>query len=95
MEEAALNLLVELEQDLKKCRGQSYNNDSNMSVMYSSLQSRIRGKNVFAEFVPCAAHILNLVVLMRKKRALKLFYSFLLYKDFTVFFRHILIDEMY
>ncbi|GFQ80365.1 hypothetical protein TNCT_609601 [Trichonephila clavata] len=46
MEAAALNLLEELKLDLKICRGQSYDNASNMSGVYSGPQSRIREKNV-------------------------------------------------
>ncbi|GFR25367.1 DUF4371 domain-containing protein [Trichonephila clavata] len=58
MEEAAPNLLEDLKLDLKNCRSRSYDNASNMSGVYSGLQSRIREKNVFAEFVPCAAYSL-------------------------------------
>ncbi|GFR22168.1 zinc finger MYM-type protein 1 [Trichonephila clavata] len=46
MEEAALNLLEELKLDLKNCRGQSYDNASNMSEVYSGLQLRIREKSL-------------------------------------------------
>ncbi|GFQ65426.1 DUF4371 domain-containing protein [Trichonephila clavata] len=97
MEEAALNLLEELKLDLKKCRGQSYDNASNMSGVYSGLQSRIREKNVFAEFVTCAAHSLNLAGCFATAKACTeaLLYSFLLCKDLTAFFRHLLIDGVY
>lgn len=50
----------ELKLDINNCRGQSYDNASNMSGVYSGLQTRIRGKNQLAEYVPCAAHSLNL-----------------------------------
>ncbi|GFT70207.1 zinc finger MYM-type protein 1 [Trichonephila clavipes] len=60
MEEAALNLLKELKLDFKNCRDKSYDNASNMPGVYSGLQSRIREKNVFAEFVPYASPSLNL-----------------------------------
>nr|XP_015907953.1 zinc finger MYM-type protein 1-like [Parasteatoda tepidariorum] len=43
-------------------RGQSYDNSSNMADKYNSLQARIKNLNHLAEFVPCAAHSLNLVV---------------------------------
>ncbi|XP_047127583.1 uncharacterized protein LOC101241302 [Hydra vulgaris] len=47
--------------DIKYCRGQSYDNASNMAGKYSGLQARIREKNPLAEYVPCFAHSLNLV----------------------------------
>lgn len=37
LEEATLSLLEKLEMDVDKCRGQSYDNASNMSVIYSGL----------------------------------------------------------
>lgn len=47
--------------DLLKCRGQSYDNASNMSGMYSGLKARILEVSPLASYVPCAAHSLNLV----------------------------------
>ncbi|XP_074112948.1 zinc finger MYM-type protein 1-like [Cotesia typhae] len=47
--------------DIMNCRGQSYDNASNMSGIYSSLQTRIKTINPVADYVPCAAHSLNLV----------------------------------
>ena len=43
------------------CRGQSYDNASNMSGKYGGLQAPIREENELAEWVPCFAHSLNLV----------------------------------
>ena len=43
------------------CRGQAYDNAANMAGKYSGLQARIKKINSVAEFVPCAAHSLNLV----------------------------------
>lgn len=60
MEEATLSLLEKLELDVDNCRGQSYDNASNMSGIHSGLQARIERKNDLAECVPCAAHSLNL-----------------------------------
>ena len=42
-------------------RGQSYDNASNMSGIYSGLQARIKTINPLADYVHCAAHSLNLV----------------------------------
>jgi hypothetical protein len=47
--------------NIMDCRGQSYDNASNMSGCYSGLQTRITDINELAIFVPCAAHSLNLV----------------------------------
>ena len=62
--ELATRLLTFLDQhgiDIKKYRGQSYNNASNMSEMYNGMQSILLEKCQFAAFIPCAAHSLNLV----------------------------------
>ncbi|XP_047132697.1 zinc finger MYM-type protein 1-like [Hydra vulgaris] len=55
------SFLEEAKLDIKYCRGQSYDNASNMAGKYSGLQARIREKNPLAEYVPCFAHSLNLV----------------------------------
>nr|XP_047144727.1 zinc finger MYM-type protein 1-like [Hydra vulgaris] len=47
--------------DINNCRGQSYDNASNMSGRYTGLQARIKKVNPLATFVPCSAHSLNLV----------------------------------
>lgn len=44
------------------CRGQSYDNASNMSGIYKGVQIRIIGMNPLAVYVPCSAHSLNLVL---------------------------------
>lgn len=46
---------------LSDCRGQTYDNASNMAGRYSGLQARIRAINPVALFDPCAGHSLNLV----------------------------------
>ncbi|XP_065664514.1 zinc finger MYM-type protein 1-like [Hydra vulgaris] len=63
--EYVFNLVVGILQfhriDIKNCRSQSYDNASNMSGIYSGVQARFREINHLAEWVPCAAHSLNLV----------------------------------
>lgn len=57
-------ILKKLENDgleLENCKGQGYDNGSNMSGAYRGVQARILQKNAEAIFVPCAAHSLNLV----------------------------------
>lgn len=56
-----VSLLKELEISINNCIGQSYDNASNMSGKYSGLQAQIKQLSPKAEYVPCAAHSLNLV----------------------------------
>ena len=46
---------------LEDCRGQTCDNASNMSGTYSGVQARFHQVKTLAEWVPCAAHSLNLV----------------------------------
>ncbi|XP_039306752.1 zinc finger MYM-type protein 1-like [Solenopsis invicta] len=59
--ETVSKTLIDLDIDISSCRGQSYDNAANMSGAYSGLQMRIKELNPLAEYVPCAAHSLNLV----------------------------------
>ncbi|KAB0790441.1 hypothetical protein PPYR_15163, partial [Photinus pyralis] len=59
--EAVLKVLSTNSIDITDCRGQSYDNASNMSGAYTGLQARIKERNPKAHYVPCAAHSLNLV----------------------------------
>ncbi|KYN03086.1 Zinc finger MYM-type protein 1 [Cyphomyrmex costatus] len=47
--------------DIKNCRGQSYDNASNMSGIYNGVQAKIRDICPYSEYIPCSAHSLNLV----------------------------------
>ena len=47
--------------DIKNCRGQSYDNASNMSGKYNGLQAKVKNLCEYADFVPCFGHSLNLV----------------------------------
>ncbi|XP_050065150.1 uncharacterized protein LOC126554084 [Aphis gossypii] len=47
--------------DINDCRGQGFDNGSNMAGIYNGVQAHILQKNKLAVFVPCAAHSLNLV----------------------------------
>lgn len=46
--------------DIQNCRGQAYDNGSNMTGKYNGVQVNILEKNQFATFIPCTAHCLNL-----------------------------------
>lgn len=47
--------------NIQNCRGQSYDNANNMSGIYNGLQAKILNLSPLAQYVPCAAHSLNLV----------------------------------
>uniref|UniRef100_A0A8D8TQ54 Zinc finger MYM-type protein 1 n=2 Tax=Cacopsylla melanoneura TaxID=428564 RepID=A0A8D8TQ54_9HEMI len=51
-----MNFLKEMDLDIKDCRGQSYDNASNMSGKYNGLQAKIKEISPHAEYVPCFAH---------------------------------------
>lgn len=61
MEDALIKKFTELGIEIENCRGQAYDNASNMSEKYNGLQARIKKYSKNAVFVPCAAHSLNLV----------------------------------
>ena len=58
---ALLKHLESIGVNIDDCRGQSYDNVSNMSGRYNGMQAHIRNVNDLAVFVPCTAHSLNLV----------------------------------
>ncbi|GBM93070.1 hypothetical protein AVEN_21410-1 [Araneus ventricosus] len=47
--------------DIQNCRGQGFDNGSNMAGKYEGVQAHIFKINYLTKFVPCAAYILNLV----------------------------------
>ncbi|KAE9522916.1 hypothetical protein AGLY_016727 [Aphis glycines] len=49
-----IEVLKNNEIPIEDCRGQSYDNATNMSGHYSGLQTRIKNINPLAEYVPCA-----------------------------------------
>ena len=59
--DTVVDFLNENKIPLSNCRGQSYDNASNMSGRYTGLQARIHQLNEFVIYVPCAGHSLNLV----------------------------------
>lgn len=54
-------MVSDLRLDLVDCRGQSYDNASNMSGKYNGLQAHLKRQNPLIHYIPCAAHSLNLV----------------------------------
>lgn len=61
LEDTVLEILNRMDLDLNNCRGQCYDNASNMSGKYNGLQTRIKNHNKYAAYIPCSAHSLNLV----------------------------------
>ena len=62
-DEITKSILDELQQnglDTMMCRGQAYDNASNMAGICSGVQCRIKQINSTAIFIPCANHSLNL-----------------------------------
>ena len=59
--EVILSYLQKNSTDVKYCRGQSYDNASNISGKYKGIQQRIKVVCSYAEFCPCFSHSLNLV----------------------------------
>ncbi|CAH2296767.1 zinc finger MYM-type 1-like [Pelobates cultripes] len=57
--EVVLTTLKSYDLEIANCRGQSYDNASNMSGHYRGLQARILERNALAVYIPCSAHSLN------------------------------------
>jgi hypothetical protein len=60
--ESILDFLRESNLDLHNCRGQGYDNGSNMKGKNKGVQARIMKENPRAFYMPCGCHSLNLVV---------------------------------
>ena len=58
---AVFTFLQNHDLDIRNLRGQSYDNTSSMSGIYSGLQARIKEVNSLSFYIPCSAHSLNLV----------------------------------
>ncbi|GCB81770.1 hypothetical protein scyTo_0021884, partial [Scyliorhinus torazame] len=56
-----IQVLSEHKLSLENIRGQSYDNTSNMKGSEKGLQALFKNINRYADYVPCAAHSLNLV----------------------------------
>ncbi|XP_065658629.1 uncharacterized protein LOC136083152 [Hydra vulgaris] len=62
-----LDLLERYDIDITNCRGQTYDNASNMFGKYSGLQARLKEQSELAFYIPCAGHSLNLMGFIEKK----------------------------
>ena len=61
MLDSLMKFLIENEINILNCRGQSYDNATNMAGPYNGLQAKVKNLCKYAEFVPCFGHSLNLV----------------------------------
>lgn len=86
MFKSVLNELENLQINIVDCRGQSYDNASNMSGVYNGLQAKIKTKSPLALFIPCAAHSLNLVGLAAAESCEEACTFFMLLQEIYVFF---------
>ncbi|XP_048506943.1 zinc finger MYM-type protein 1-like [Athalia rosae] len=84
--ETLLNILKSNNLELKNCRGQGYDNGSNMKGKNSGVQARILKDNRRAIFVSCSCHNLDLVVsdAVHSSVTAELFFG-VLQRLFTVF----------
>lgn len=87
--------LEDLEIIINYCRGQSYDNASNMSGKYNGLQARITEKSKSAHFVPCPSHSLNLVGNSAAESCSEAARYFENVQCLHNFFRHLLIYGVY
>jgi len=71
--------------DLKDCRGQTYDNGSNMVGQYKGVQSRVSNINSRAFFTPCTDHSLNLVLCDAAKNSLRAVTFFGLLRLYNLF----------
>ncbi|XP_071039539.1 zinc finger MYM-type protein 1-like [Parasteatoda tepidariorum] len=81
-----LQVLEDLGLDIRNCRGQSYDNASNMAGKYSGVQARIKNINSTAEYVPCSAHSLNLVGINAVESCIRVVNFFSLLQELYNFF---------
>lgn len=74
------------------CRGQSYDNASNMSGCYKGLQARIKNVSPSSEYIPCSAHSLNLVGKFAAENCTEACWFFDLLQKLYIFFLRLLKD---
>ncbi|XP_022908799.2 uncharacterized protein [Onthophagus taurus] len=72
---------------IEKCIGQGYDGANVMSGIYNGLQQKIKNIQQNAEYVQCASHNLNLVIMIKVKDAIKK------NKDVSAFF--VTLQEIY
>lgn len=86
MFKSVMNELENLKINIDDCRGQSFDNASNMAGVYNGLQAKIKEKAPLALFIPCAAHSLNLVGSSAAESCGEACKFFMLLQEIYVFF---------
>jgi hypothetical protein len=86
IEETVVQFMEDNSLSFEYCRGQGYDNASNMSGKYNGLQAKIKALNPLAEFVPCSAHSLNLVIVKSVECNGKVFDFFIFLQELYNFF---------
>ena len=61
LEKTVLEKLNKSNIDVINCRGQSYNNTSNMGGTYKGMEAKIKKHCKYADYCPCASNSLNLI----------------------------------
>jgi len=85
-EKLLTDVLLKLELDVKKCKGQGYDGAAVMSGIYSGVQKRIRDIVPNAFYVHCCSHNLNLVISDAVKTTEKALHFFNTVQAIFVFF---------
>ncbi|XP_033218137.1 uncharacterized protein LOC117173606 [Belonocnema kinseyi] len=60
--EVLINIMTKYELELSNCRGQGYDNGSNIKGKNTGVQKRILDMNPLPSYVPCGSHNLNLIL---------------------------------
>ncbi|XP_033226810.1 zinc finger MYM-type protein 1-like [Belonocnema kinseyi] len=84
--EVLINIMTKYRLELSNCRGQGYDNGSNMKGKNTGVQKRILHMNPLASYVPCGSHNLNLVLCNSAQSSVKSVTLFgILQRLFTLF----------
>lgn len=86
METAVIDFLTKNDFTIINCRGQSYDNASNMSGTYKGLQARIKEICGEAVYIPCGGHTLNLRIVHAVETSDIVARFFLFMQNIYVFF---------
>ena len=83
-----LRTLTEYDINLDNCRGQSYNNASNLSGKYIEVQARLKALNPLIHYIPCSVHSLNLIGSCAAETVSMLFHFLAFFRIFINFALH-------
>lgn len=92
-EKLLTDVLLKLELDIKKCKGQVYDGAAVMSGIYNGVQKIIKDIVPNAFYVHCCSHNLNLVILDAVKTSQKAFKIFDTVQIIFVFFLVLVLQD--